>query len=234
MLCLAVFDPDRDRRLGIKEMILLWLMGARRDIELLWFTDADPVPKLGTYSSDIHIALICADNPSSVFIGMALREENSACRILYYDVANADPNVLMRSMPSAFLTREDREAFFTVLNGVVDEALCSRAFFRFESKRDILMLPQREIVYFQSDLKRVNIMMNNGRTYTLNAKLDAVDRLLDADFVRIHKSYSVNRRYVCEIVKSDKTAILKNGGILPISDARYRETIDRFRSFKSL
>jgi len=52
--------------------------------------------------------------------------------------------------------------------------------------------------------------------------------LKDQDFVRIHKSYIVNLRYV---IKIGNTVILKDGTIVPLARRRKKEFDERYREY---
>lgn len=96
------------------------------------------------------------------------------------------------------------------------------------------LIPLNEMIYIESNLHKLIFHMTGDQnvTYTMNAKLDEIDRLLQGmGFCRIHKSYLVNFRYVKRIERYN--ALLFNGKSLGISKARYLDARNEFTSYWS-
>lgn len=91
-------------------------------------------------------------------------------------------------------------------------------YFVFEKQRSRVKLPVREILYFQSSNKKVEVYMTD-RKEEFTAKLDDVEFELvkrEFEFLRIHKSYLVNFKYITRI--NGDRIILTNGETLQISE----------------
>ena len=61
-------------------------------------------------------------------------------------------------------------------------------------------------------------------------KLDEAGRQLEAGFVRCHKSYLVNLKYIARYTATQ--FIMMNGKIIPISRSKKNESVDRYVLFK--
>lgn len=82
-----------------------------------------------------------------------------------------------------------------------------------------------DILYIESRRNKIHIMLKNDLSHSLYRKLDTVAEKLDGNkFIRCHKSYLVNIRY---IRRMDKTALeLDNGGSIPVSREMYKSAYD--------
>ena len=94
------------------------------------------------------------------------------------------------------------------------------------------LLPKRNILYFQSDLRYVDICTIQGDNLRILAKLSEIELLVGSVFVRIHKSYLVNLKHVLWIDKKKHLVLLTNGEQLPVSDAQYEQVCERLRVLK--
>lgn len=86
-------------------------------------------------------------------------------------------------------------------------------FFTYEFERRTFRYSCREILYFESGLRRVTLHTKN-EAKIFYGKLDDIESNFSS-FVRIHKSFLVNRRHIRSI--SAGTVILSNGEVLPVS-----------------
>lgn len=106
-------------------------------------------------------------------------------------------------------------AFDYLLKPVTDEAI-KCCIDRFKKKRPdnrvvtIRYLGVRtnillsNILYFESELRKVNFYLLEGKKITIKAKLDDFrEIMLEQDFCRCHKSYVVNMTYVSSILSDE-------------------------------
>ena len=87
------------------------------------------------------------------------------------------------------------------------------------SQREEVKLPIKDIVYIQSDLRESLFYLANGRKYATYRKLSDVAAELEGfNFLRCHKSYLVNLRWIIKYRKKELTIRINNQDkILPIS-----------------
>lgn len=231
MICGAVFDTNENSRTRIRQWIIRYLMQASREMDMLWFTEAVSDEKIAKYSSRIHFALICLDDEAGAEIGQNLYRENPACRICYYRTEPCDLVPLLSSRPISFyLWKKGEKAFTQTLDAITNELSTSKDLFQYETRRDLYLIPLRNILYVQSDLKYVVIHTVSGTEERLFAKLSQVEDKLNSRFVRVHKSFIVNSDYVTFVDKKEHTVVLAGGEHIPISEAQYEQAMQKFRA----
>ena len=108
----------------------------------------------------------------------------------------------------------------------IEKELLDRAdtYFTYEFERKTYRYPCRDILYLESDLRRI-ILHTNRDTAALYGKLDDL-AIKYPMFVRIHKSFLVNRRHIRSI--SAGMVVLSNGDVLPIS-RKYADSLEELR-----
>lgn len=84
-----------------------------------------------------------------------------------------------------------------------------------------------EILYIESKLRKLKMALRDNKTHEYYGKLDSVEQELKPyGFIRTHKSYLVNSRYIQHL--EYETVKLDNGAILPVSRNRYKPALDTF------
>lgn len=233
MICVAVFEPDAARRAMLKEWLVRYTLRRNCELELLWFVDHEPVSKLQRHGEKLQIALVGLDVENGFETGQALYEINQDCRILYYRSNPCDLEPLLVSRPIGFyLWAQGREAFLEKLDSVYSDVQLAQATFRYETRNKMYLLPKRNILYFQSDLRYVNICLLHGEHPRILAKLSEIEQLAGDGFVRIHKSYLVNPGHILWMDKKNHVVLLTNGEQLPVSDAQYENACQQLRRRK--
>lgn len=229
MITIAVFDSDSSNREKIKRTFLNYTMRFQTDIDVLWFFDKFDQNKIKKYASTIHIAFISLDVKEGEDAGNIIYRCNEDCRIVFYSAGAKDLEPLLRFRPRSFYTlAEDDARVYQKVDDILSEIKRSHRYFCYENKRKLLWIPLKSIVYLQSDLKYVNICLQNGKQERIYAKLSEISPLLDGDFIRIHKSYFVNKKAVRSVNKSEKLIVLGNGRQLPVSEANYKAVMSAF------
>ncbi|MBE5782259.1 MAG: response regulator transcription factor [Clostridiales bacterium] len=233
MICLAVFEPDAGRKAIIKDLLVRYTVQQNCEMELLWFVDNDPIPKIEKHAERIQIALVSLDYGKGIESGQLLYKQNPDCRILYYQDSKCDLEPLLSTRPIGFcLWERCGETFLEKLDHAYNDVLMIQTTFRYETKSKMYLLPKRNILYFQSDLRYVDICTIQGDHPRILAKLSEIELLAGSVFVRIHKSYLVNVKHILWIDKKKHLILLTNGEQLPVSDAQYEQVCERLRVLK--
>lgn len=111
-------------------------------------------------------------------------------------------------------------------NDIIKELLDRQdAYFSYEFERKTYRLPIRDILYFESNLRRIVVHTKASENATLYGKLDDLS-VKYSSFIRVHKSYLINRRYIRMI--SAGTVVLSNGEVLPVS-RKYAALLEEFK-----
>lgn len=113
-----------------------------------------------------------------------------------------------------------------IWNDIIKELLDRQdAYFTFEFERRTYRFPIRDILYFESNLRRIVVHTKASENAALYGKLDDLS-VKYSSFIRVHKSYLINRRYIRMI--SAGTVVLSNGEVLPVS-RKYAARLEEFK-----
>jgi hypothetical protein len=95
-------------------------------------------------------------------------------------------------------------------------------------KRSIILLPQDDIVYFESNLRKL-VIQTPFMKYELYCKLGDVEKKNLPGFVRCHKSFIVNLRHVKK--KEYSHFLLHSGDRIPISQSKVAFVDEELRRY---
>lgn len=233
MLCISIFDKTEKNRNLLRDWIADYIMKKEIDINLLWFTKEITIEKFKAFAFKSQLALVSIDDASGIRFGKMLHLLNPECRIIYYCSKDYDISKLLFTRPAGiFFWQEGYLRFLSVLDNIIEEIKRSSNIFLYETRGMIYLIPMAHILYFQSDLKYV-IIHTLDEEIRIYSKLSPVEELLSNDFMRIHKSYIVNSRFIKCVNKKDHTVIISNGEVLPISAINYDSSLDKIRKLKS-
>ena len=87
----------------------------------------------------------------------------------------------------------------------------------------VFYLEAHEITYMQGDGNYTYVHTMSGKRYLISKTMKTLQKILNADFLRIHKSFMVNPDYVLTRLACDKV-LLSCGAQIPIARRRLRET----------
>ena len=98
--------------------------------------------------------------------------------------------------------------------------------FTFQKASETVSLPLRDIIFFESDKRIINIETASEQ-YSFYGKLDDIEeQLKKQDFVRCHQSFLVNAKKIISVKINELT--LQDGRSLPVSKRRAKETNEAF------
>ncbi|MEM0576264.1 LytR/AlgR family response regulator transcription factor [Flavobacterium polysaccharolyticum] len=102
-----------------------------------------------------------------------------------------------------------------------------------KSYGDYRYINANDICYFQADNNSTDIHLNSGEMITAFKTLKHFESILTFPFIRIHKSYIVNRNSITRIQMGNSLCFIKNSNIkLPFSKL-YKPNIDLIISYFS-
>ena len=105
--------------------------------------------------------------------------------------------------------------------------------FNFKEGRKEIILDR--LLYIESNLHKLMfyVMDNDGEPYIMSEKLDTLeDELAGNNFIRIHKSYLVNAKYIESITRYKVKLKLPDGVELAIPKARYTFVKKQFIAYQ--
>ena len=101
------------------------------------------------------------------------------------------------------------------------------AHYSFQTGNQTVSLPVKDILYFESDRRKILVRLVSGKEYSFYEKLDAVEEALrKQDFVRCHQSFLINAKKITGLKPGEVE--LAGGVTLPVSKHRYKETNEAF------
>ncbi|MCL1786786.1 MAG: LytTR family DNA-binding domain-containing protein [Defluviitaleaceae bacterium] len=116
-----------------------------------------------------------------------------------------------------------------VVKTYLDIAGLWTGYFTYKARHNTHKVPIKDIVYLQSDRRRLTIHLADGRKETFYGTLKAVfeAQLQGFDFLFIHASYVANYDYITA-VKYSEVVLTPDGLSLPISQHKRKEVRETF------
>lgn len=228
MLCIGLYEPDIERCRQMRQRIVGYSLRQNLDISVYYIMDG--TQKVEKYADSLQIALISMDADMAIPLAQRVYHANPDCRIGYYKSETCDLEPALAARPFTFYRWEkDGGSFDRKLDAILEDILSAGGIFRYETRKTSLTLPVRDILYFQSNLKNVQIRTGEaGQSHSIFCKLADLERLLEAQglayrFLRIHQSYIVNKCHIRLLNKPEHQLLLNNGEQLPISNGYYHQ-----------
>lgn len=119
------------------------------------------------------------------------------------------------------------------LNAICEKKQAREWKYTFHFREGIMELGLSDIIYITSYLRQLNFILKDEKqtTYTMSEKLDTMEAVLaDKGFLRLHKSYLVNRQYI-KLIRHYE-AELYNGETIAISKARFIDVRNQFLTYR--
>ena len=92
-----------------------------------------------------------------------------------------------------------------------------------------IILYRGEIMYVESQGRKLVLYMANGKKSEIYEKMDVIQEQLGASFIRSHKSFLINMKYITE--RTNKEFYLSDGKVLPISKPNLKDAKIKFISY---
>lgn len=155
---------------------------------------------------------------NGIKIGKIIRDElyDEITQIVYISSKQEYAMELFENRPLNFLLKDSSSSeIIRVLEKGINLINSQNNFFEFIYNRNFCKLSYKDIIYFESDNKKINLV-TNSEIYNFYGKISTIiSNLHSMDFIQIHKSYVINYLYLTE-VQTD-AVIMSTGIKLPIS-----------------
>lgn len=173
------------------------------------------------------------EDRNGIDIARALREVNSSALLFfvtnYIDYAPAGFEV------QAFryiLKRDMGQVLERYILQAIEHMAEDREYLRLRDKEQTIDLPLEQISYLEVLDHYVSIHAGDS-TYTVGATLSGMESELDTHgFLRIHKSYLVNMRYIRKF--RSRECLLLDGTALAVSEKNYSQKKQKYLLWKGL
>lgn len=103
-------------------------------------------------------------------------------------------------------------------------------YFEFFEKGRLVRIAAESILFIESDRNRVKLHFTNGENKEIFTRLDNVEQQLERGFVRCHKSFIVNMKYIAKYTSTEFT--LMNGETVRISRSRQDAAVEKYLLFR--
>ncbi|WP_097026713.1 LytR/AlgR family response regulator transcription factor [Clostridium peptidivorans] len=177
---------------------------------------------------DIELKLL-----NGVEVGRKIREEmkNDIVQIVYISGKQGYAMDLFEIRPMNFLVKPlSKEKITQVVKKFIELSQRGNQFFEFNSGKTLYKIPLKDILYFESEMKKIRVITKDS-TKECYRKLSDVQQVIgNSHFLFIHKSYLVNYFYVAEYQYD--SIKLTNGDILPISQNHRKDIRQKLLNLK--
>ena len=232
MLSIAVCDDEKAVCDYLKGAVLDLLAEADLDGRVTVFGDGAPLCEsyeTGAADFDLILLDITMKNCDGLTAAKRVREFDRNVMIVF--VTASAEHVFSGYEVRAFrylLKPELLNGFAGVFRECLRELTkADEVRYSFQIGAETKSVPARDILYFESDRRKVTVRCTGGRSYSFYEKLDNVELALKKnDFVRCHQSFLVNAGRIGSIRQGELT--LTDGSVIPVSKHRAKETNEAF------
>ena len=173
-------------------------------------------------SFDLVLLDIEMTNGNGIYVGNAIREviKNEQMQIAYVSGKDGYDRQLFEFRPLCFVEKPiSYDKICKLLNKYLKLFGNTNNTFSFKSDHKTHWIQLNQVVYFESDNRKVRILCSGGCDYEFYGSMENVyNQVKSAGFMMIHKSFIINYRYVREF---DHDRIkMSNGEWLPVSKHR--------------
>ena len=178
---------------------------------------------------DVAFIDIVLEDESGIDLGLLLQQKYPDTKLIFISgYRNKVPEIFFSVKPYGFIDKPINSSVVAkYLNAIQEEQTHSNFIIR--EKGNDLSIPFADICYIESLKDKVVIHTLNSK-FNMWCKLDEVDHLFPGSFVRCHKSYLVNLKYIKKY--SNSVFELINGQLINVSRSHKKETDIKYFEYK--
>lgn len=230
MLRIAICDDDSKFTRKLETLVLQesQKLGIRADTDV--FSDGKTLLK--SFQNGDHYELIFIDIEMEQVDGITaarkIREIDRTVLLIYVSGYDKYLQELFEVEPFRYLSKPlDHEKFARYFRDSYNRINETEVFYQFTFNKEIRKVPVKDIVYFESNNRIVNVHYKDGTYEYFYGKLNNVEKELAASrqyFLRIHQSFLVNYDYVKKMNFFNMTISFMNKELdLKISEDRQKD-----------
>lgn len=219
MLNVAICDDENITCEQIDNMLSDISSNLSEDIEAeVFYSGEELIHDLyeGTYF-DIIFLDIEIQKLNGIEVGKIIRDElnNETTQIVYISSKDSYAMELFQVRPLNFLIKPiKQEKLEHVMKDAINLLERNNLSFHFKSGNGNYKVPFSNIIYFESEGRKVNIVMKDN-ILSFYGKLSEIIKELNQDFILIHKSFLINYNHVIEYQYDNVK--MSNDNVLSIS-----------------
>lgn len=228
MFNITICDDEEFTCSEVENMILEYAQSRSIKVEIEIFYSGESLCKYLEKKDNMDILFldIELDKLTGVDVGKILRNDmkNETTQIIYISSKESYAMKLFKIRPLDFLIKPLQiKEVEEVLDKAISLIELGNHFFEYHIGKTYYKVPIRDICYFKSDGKKIQIVTQNpDNIKEFYDKMDEIEEQVSEErFLRIHKSYLVHYSYILEY-KYDCVK-MTNGEILAISQSSRKD-----------
>lgn len=222
-LKIAICDDEANQIEYLLDVVTMWAKKNRHAVEIKPYSAAKSLLFDYCEEKDFDILLLDIEMPgmSGVELAKAVRKENATVQIVfitgYYEYFSDGFDV---SALHYLIKPADERKLMPVLDRAVSNLTYRQRSVLLTSPEGDRKVSLADIEYVESENVHVAVHTVSG-VYRSRISLAKFAEQLDETFIKVHRSYIVNLKYVKKITRTDITMV--SGDLVPISRGMYDE-----------
>ena len=222
-LKIAICDDEANQIEYLSDVVTTWAKKNRHAVEIKPYSAARSLLFDYCEEKDFDILLLDIEMPgmSGVELAKAVRKENATVQIVfitgYYEYFSDGFDV---SALHYLIKPADERKLMPVLDRAVSNLTYRQRSVLLTSPEGDRKVSLADIEYVESENVHVAVHTVSG-VYRSRISLAKFAEQLDETFIKVHRSYIVNLKYVKKITRTDITMV--SGDLVPISRGMYDE-----------
>ncbi|MCX4305354.1 MAG: LytTR family DNA-binding domain-containing protein [Acetatifactor sp.] len=216
MYKIGICDDGKNICASLEEMVLQYAEKSKRKMDIqVWYTGEELCRYL---EQGGHLDILFLDieliKLTGIEVGDFIRNkmENRGMQIIYISGEASYAQKLFKTQPMDFLVKPiSVEQIEEALELAIKLSEKNAERFEFQNGRDYYYIPYHEIIYFESEGRKIKIVAADGEKEFYGA-IRELEKKLPKEFFTIHQSYVINKthvvRYTYETVEMDNSTIL--------------------------
>lgn len=227
VFCIGICDDEKETCAQLEEWCYKYGKEKNINVEVyVWYTGESLCDDILNHKEYLDVLFLDIEliTTDGIRVGNFIREElkNLETTIIYISSKSSYAMQLFQVQPLGFLIKPlEVEGVEKILNKCIQLYEMKNQEFEYFSKGIFYKIPYKEIIYFYSRNKKINIITNEEKEQ-FNGKLKAIVQELPHNFVMIHQSYIINLDY---IVEASYELVKMRGGILLNISQPYRKAV---------
>lgn len=226
MLKIAICDDDMECTCKMKKMISKTASENGLQLDMDVCSDGSTlIEKNKVVPYDVIFLEIKMKKMDGLKIARAIRESNESAYLIFVTRHSEYAIEAYEVQPFRFLLKPiDEEVVKACFLKACEKLGSGLSYFEYKFNKVYYKVPIKDIVYFQSHKRVIQIHLADGSVEFYYDKLGVVEEKMKqckADFWRIHRSFLVNARYIRK--KEYDKVVLSNGMEHLISEDRRKE-----------
>lgn len=233
MLHISMYINNHDSAQMLRETILTYLRASKSVSALSTYCKPDGIQKcIEEDDTDIYI-IDFSDVQTGKNLTEQIRRKTLIPAVIMINIDCKTMKNYLYLRPSALIEDiQDTQELIHAVSDLKSETISANRYFSFKCNGEIMRIPYSNIEYFESNAKKVTLYtLNRAVTYYFSAKLDDIARILPDNFLRCHKSYIVNMKYISKFDRANRTFCMLSKDEVFVSRRMYAEASAEYKKY---